>query len=106
MSVLNPLAVSSSQNKEAGLLTFAPHPTAVYFKDQNPESLFQAVEYFESHSHQFKPEEIRKNAERFSTERFKTKFVQYLETAREEFVPNYRKYDQDVLLELKQRISS
>jgi glycosyltransferase involved in cell wall biosynthesis len=50
-------------------------PTGVFFDDQTPESIVQAVERFERDGQNILPIECRRNAENFSTERFRASFM-------------------------------
>jgi glycosyltransferase involved in cell wall biosynthesis len=51
--------------------------TGIFFQDQNVPSLIRAVEEFEKLS--FDPLRVRKNAERFSSERFRREFAALIE---------------------------
>lgn len=53
-------------------------PTGIFFHKQTPESLNEAVRTFEQNEEQFNPVAIRKNAERFSVERFQKEFKDYV----------------------------
>jgi glycosyltransferase involved in cell wall biosynthesis len=55
-------------------------PTGIFFKEQTPESLNEAVSHFERNRQLFDPRVCRKNAERFSTEVFKASIVEFIET--------------------------
>lgn len=52
----------------------APEATGVFFDKQTPESLEAAVNLFEAHKKEFRPEVCRHNAERFGQERFQREF--------------------------------
>jgi glycosyltransferase involved in cell wall biosynthesis len=54
-------------------------PTGVFFDEQKPEALIQAVREFEHHQDKFDCFEIRKNAERFNKERFKKEFKDFVD---------------------------
>jgi glycosyltransferase involved in cell wall biosynthesis len=54
-------------------------PTGVFFKEQTAESLMEAVDRFEKYSGLFDARQCRKNAERFSSERFKTALTSFIE---------------------------
>jgi glycosyltransferase involved in cell wall biosynthesis len=58
-----------------------PHerPTGVFFKEQTPESLNEAVVRFERNQHLFDPRVCRENAERFSREKFKASLRAFIE---------------------------
>lgn len=63
---------------KGGLLeTVIPNVTGVFFKEQTAESIRQAVEKFEGIK--FNYAEIRKHAEKFSTEKFTQKFKEFVE---------------------------
>ena len=49
-------------------------PTGILYADQSVDSLISAVEKFEKYSHLIRPENCRKNSERFSAERFNSEF--------------------------------
>jgi len=57
-----------------------PHanPTGLFFWNQTPDDIAEAVESFERHRDEFKPACCRSNAERFSAERFRTQFHQFV----------------------------
>jgi len=61
-------------------------PTGVFFPEQSAASLRSAVEFFERNQGKFLPEECRKNAERFSVERFRRKFKGFVEKCWEEWM--------------------
>lgn len=67
------------------LETTIENRTGIFFKEQSPESLIEAVQEFEQRQDQFDCFEIRKNAERFSKERFKTEFKEFVDRKVEEF---------------------
>jgi glycosyltransferase involved in cell wall biosynthesis len=48
-----------------------PHPTGLLFPEQSPEAVMAAVERFEALSPAIRPEDCRRNAERFSREQFR-----------------------------------
>jgi glycosyltransferase involved in cell wall biosynthesis len=52
----------------------ASDATGVFFDAQTPESLRKAVDFFEEHQAQIRPEACRGNAERFGCERFRGEF--------------------------------
>ena len=54
-------------------------PTGIFFSEQSPGSLIRAIERFEANSGRFDPSIIRKNAERFSKERFRKEFRSFVE---------------------------
>jgi glycosyltransferase involved in cell wall biosynthesis len=53
--------------------------TGMYFTEQTPESLVQAVNRFEYSRRRLDPDRIRRNAERFSIERFRYEFAGLVE---------------------------
>lgn len=57
--------------------TVVPHKTGILFKQQEVRAIVEAVHYFETQA--FDPYEIRKNALRFSKERFKKEFDTYVQ---------------------------
>lgn len=54
------------------------NPTGVFFKEQTVESICEAVSQFEEEKSIFSPKNSRKNAERFSIERFIEEIKQYI----------------------------
>jgi glycosyltransferase involved in cell wall biosynthesis len=62
--------------KGGGLETVVPrgqaHPTGIFFYEQTVAALQASVAEFEQYQDEFLPESCRKNAERFSVERFRT----------------------------------
>ncbi len=61
------------------LETVIEDKTGIFFKEQTKESLAEAVERFERIQSKFDCNEIRKNAERFSKDRFKREFKNFVE---------------------------
>ncbi|MEO8341320.1 MAG: glycosyltransferase [Nitrospirota bacterium] len=61
------------------------YPTGVFFDEQNPESLGNAVEMFERHRNRFDPEKIRAHVEPFDRKHFKERMRQLIETSWENF---------------------
>ena len=57
----------------------APDATGVFFDAQTPEALTRAVDLFEAHEDEFKPDICRSNAERFKEKRFRRVFQATLE---------------------------
>jgi glycosyltransferase involved in cell wall biosynthesis len=57
----------------------AENKTGIFFKEQIVESLIDAVKVFEKDEGRFDFNEIRKNAERFSKERFKREFREFVD---------------------------
>lgn len=55
-------------------------PTGVFFGEQTPESLLAAVSRFERNANLFDPRACRRNAERFSSENFKTALKDFIDS--------------------------
>jgi glycosyltransferase involved in cell wall biosynthesis len=66
--------------------------TGLFFHEQTPESLMAAVERFERCRATFDPQVIRKNAERFSEERFRLEFSSFVEEKWAEFEPEVGRF--------------
>jgi len=66
--------------------TVIHNDTGVLFKHQTKESIIEAIKYFETLS--LSPERIRKNAERFSKERFETEMYNFVNNKTEKFFAN------------------
>jgi glycosyltransferase involved in cell wall biosynthesis len=60
-------------------------PTGVFFDSQDLSSLTEAVEFFEKEERGFFPEVCRENAERFSSERFRIEFMDFIDEKWTEF---------------------
>lgn len=60
------------------LETVLDQKTGLFFHEQTAESLTETVQNFEQMIDRFKWEECRKNAERFSEERFREELIEYL----------------------------
>ncbi len=56
-------------------------PTGVFFKEQTPEAIINAVDLFEANDHKITPAVCRKNSEGFSPQRFRSEFAQFVEEA-------------------------
>lgn len=56
-----------------------PQPTGVFFAEQTPAALIQAIQLFEEKAALISPETCRANALRFSKERFREEFGQFIE---------------------------
>jgi glycosyltransferase involved in cell wall biosynthesis len=67
------------------LETVTPDQTGIFFHRQETEDIIDAVEEFETGPGRFDPRGIRKNAERFSTERFLKEFRDYMEKTLDEY---------------------
>lgn len=61
--------------------------TGLFFDEQTPEALIDAMQRFEQH--QFDPVACRRNALRFSIERFKRQFSEYVEECAHEHMQRY-----------------
>jgi len=61
--------------------------TGLFFPEQSPISIIDAIEKFEKHP-KFDSTEIRRNAERFSKKRFKTEMKSFVDQAYQEFNNN------------------
>ncbi|WP_457623725.1 glycosyltransferase family 4 protein [Persephonella sp.] len=59
--------------------------TGIFFKKQSVESLIEAVKNFEDVEDKFDFQKIRKNAERFSKERFKKEIKEFIDKKIEDF---------------------
>ena len=60
----------------------APDPTGVFFAEQTPDSLIDALERFEAHADRFDPRDARRQALRFRRDRFETELFGYLDAVR------------------------
>ncbi|WP_345815105.1 glycosyltransferase family 4 protein [Paraburkholderia sp. PREW-6R] len=56
-------------------------PTGVFFGEQTVDSLLSAVRRFERNEGLFDPQHCRKNAERFSTENFKSQLTKFIDAS-------------------------
>lgn len=59
-------------------------PTGVFFYEQTPESLNEALDAFEKNRDKFEPEELRKNGLKFGRKRFKENIKNYIEAKLDE----------------------
>lgn len=64
--------------KGGALETVIENRTGVFFEEQTPESLNEAIDKFESDVHNITPDACRKNAEKFSPERFRRDIKDFL----------------------------
>ena len=55
------------------------HPTGVYFYEQTPEALAEAVRFFENHNQQFEPKRLRDHALQFDRPIFKAKIQSFIQ---------------------------
>jgi glycosyltransferase involved in cell wall biosynthesis len=62
----------------------AAEPTGVFFMEQTPESIVDAVERFEALAPPIAPAACRRNAERFSIQQFRRSFKELVDKALEE----------------------
>lgn len=63
-----------------------PSPTAVFFEEQTPQAIMEAVERFETEEGcRIRPETCRENAQRFNPERFRQEFKAFVDKAWAEF---------------------
>jgi glycosyltransferase involved in cell wall biosynthesis len=58
-----------------------PCPTGLFFKEQTPDAIAEAVERFERQGAAFAPEDCRANSEQFTPERFREAFVREVSDA-------------------------
>lgn len=54
-------------------------PTGIFFMEQSCRALIEAIEEFERRAGSFSPKQCNANAGRFSTERFKTEFLGFID---------------------------
>jgi glycosyltransferase involved in cell wall biosynthesis len=54
-------------------------PTGVFFQEQTPEAIALAIQLFENEAKSFDPMVCRRNAARFSVERFRKEFMEFCE---------------------------
>lgn len=64
--------------------------TGMHFHNQLPEDIIETVNKFEKNINVFDPKVIRKNAERFSTERFELEFENYINEKYNDFINSER----------------
>jgi glycosyltransferase involved in cell wall biosynthesis len=63
----------------------AEEPTGIFFYEQTPDALIQSIQLFEKERSRFDPYSCRKNATRFSKERFCREFYEFCEEAMAKF---------------------
>lgn len=63
----------------------AERPTGVFFNEQTPAAIKTAVEVFENEGARITPDTCRENVLRFSPERFRTEFTEFVEMEWERF---------------------
>jgi glycosyltransferase involved in cell wall biosynthesis len=56
-----------------------PEPTGMFFHEQNADAIVEAIRNFEREATRFDPVACRKNACRFSIQRFRTEFAEFCE---------------------------
>jgi glycosyltransferase involved in cell wall biosynthesis len=66
-----------------------PQPTGIFFDEQTPAAVIQAVVHFEENSGRISPQACRANAERFTTERFRREFSAFVGSHWEDFCRNH-----------------
>lgn len=71
--------------KGGALETVIDGKTGLFFEEQTAKSLIEAVNRFENGGHHFSTDDMRHNAKRFSKERFKREFKQFVEDKWEQF---------------------
>lgn len=74
--------------KGGNLETVVENTTGLFFNEQTVDSLKQCVSDFEKKRTEFIPKEIRKHAERFGEERFRTEIKNYIDKKYSEFISN------------------
>ena len=72
------------------------NPTGIFFDEQSPESIHEALKHFERVRERFKPEAIRRHAQTFSAERFKREFAATVQAQWETFESQKRVMKRDV----------
>jgi glycosyltransferase involved in cell wall biosynthesis len=60
-------------------------PTGVFFYEQTPAALIEAIRYFEKHRDLFDPYKIREHVRPFDRQHFKEKVYQYIQSKFQEF---------------------
>jgi len=75
----------------------ATQPTGLFFEEQTPQSIMQAVEQFETVAGRLTTQACRKNAERFAPEIFREKFAAFVTTAWETFQSNLNREQRERL---------
>ncbi len=71
--------------KGGALETVKDMETGIFFHEQNPESLIEAIRRFERIIDRFDPTSIRNHAFNFSSEKFREKYKAFVEKAIEDF---------------------
>ena len=83
--VLETVIPLNSPQAAAPAWSSAAAPTGVFFHEQRPEALVEAIRYFESHQHEFHPVDIREHARSFDRQRFRVKIRGFVESRYLEF---------------------
>ena len=78
------------------LETVNENETGLFFREQSEQSLIEAVHCFEKSIDQFDSSVIRKNAERFSQERFRSEYSNFVNATYENFKNNLNIQKMDV----------
>lgn len=60
-------------------------PTGVFFAAREPDRIAESIQVFEAAAHRIRPIACRNNAARFSVERFREEFAQYVSERLDEF---------------------
>jgi len=66
-------------------LDLCERPTGLFFSEQTPRALSQAIAVFELYGQSISAADCRANAERFSRQRFREEFSRYIDTCRHEW---------------------
>jgi len=83
-----PREPSVAKGEAVGMPTRAgeeQYSTGVFFDEQKPDSLVEAIELFECHRNRFDPEKIRAHVEPFDRKYFKERMRQMIETSWNDF---------------------
>jgi len=78
--------------KGGALETIVNEKTGLFFEEQSVDSLLDAISRFETRKMEFSPHEIRKNAERFSKERFQEEFTSFVNQKWQDFEQRKKSY--------------
>ncbi|NGX39154.1 MAG: GDP-mannose-dependent alpha-(1-6)-phosphatidylinositol monomannoside mannosyltransferase [Chlamydiae bacterium] len=65
--------------KGGSLETVLPGQTGIFFNEQTPSSVIDAIHRFEKMEGDFEPEKIQKHASQFSRERFQREFMNFID---------------------------
>lgn len=72
--------------KGGALETVVEGKTGIFFNEQTPEAIVDAVQRFESQSGKFTAAAIRRHAEQYSVERFRSEFAAFVDAAWVDFL--------------------